>query len=196
MALKEFRSKRTQFWQYMNLSVDKALRLLGLRSTDTLVSGLLDNATTITKQKNKTVVYAGTTYDVYSLRGFQPFATGVLDGGSGLYVGTEFFGSVVVEQGPMIIISDRSLTVSSDTASGFGYEHTPIANGASLIEVAGTNTTNFPVFMTLSQDNTGVPVEENVMSVTTVAGFNFEAEIYLDFDFIVEQGAEVTLELL
>ena len=196
MALKEFRSKRTQFWQYMNLSVDKALRLLGLRSTDTLVSGLLDNATTITKQKNKTVVYAGTTYDVYSLRGFQPLATGVLDGGSGLYVGTEFFGSVVVEQGPMIIISDRSLTVSSDTASGFGYEHTPIANGASLIEQAGTNITDFALFMTLSQDNTGVPVEENVMSVTTIASFDFEAEIYLDFDFIVEQGAEVTLELL
>lgn len=196
MALKEFRSKRTQFWQYMNLSVDRALRLLGLRSTDSLEAGLLDNSTTITKQKNKTIEFAGRTYDVYSLRGFQPFATGVFDPGSGLYIGTEFFGSVVVEQGPMIIISDRSLTVSSDTASGFGFEHTPIANGASLIEEAGTNITNFPFFMTLSQDNTGVPVEENVISVTTIATFAFETEIYLDFDFIVEQGTEVTLELL
>ena len=196
MAIKEFRSKRTQFWQYMNLSVDKALRLLGLRTTDTLVPGLLDNSTTIAKQKNKTVEYAGTTYNVYSLRGFQPFATGTLDPGSGLYVGTEFFGSVVVEEGPMIIISDRSLTVSSDTASGFGYEHTPIANGASLIEQAGTDVTDFPLFMTLSQDNTGAPVEENVISVTTISSFDFEAEIYLDFDFIVEQGVEVSLELL
>ena len=197
MALKEFRSKRTQFWQYMNLSVDKALRLLGLRSTDSLEAGLLDNSTTITKQKNKTIEFAGTTYDVYSLRGFQPFATATFDPGSGLYIGTEFFGSVVVDQGPMVIISDRSLTVSSDIGSGFGFEHTPIANGASLIEQApGSNVTDFPLFMALSQDNTGVPVEENVISVTTIASFDFETEIYLDFDFIVEQGTEVTLELL
>ena len=32
--------------------------------------------------------------------------------------------------------------------------------------------------------------------VTTISSFDFEAEIYLDFDFIVEQGVEVSLELL
>jgi hypothetical protein len=196
MALKEFRSKRTQFWQYMNLSIDKALRLLGLRSTDELTAGAVDRPCSIKQNINETITFAGTTYDVWKFRGFQPFAEGEFDPGSGLYISTDFFGSVVVNQGPMIIVSDRSLTVSSDIASGFGFEHTPLANDASLIEQAGTNVTDFPLFMALSQDNTGIPVEENVMSVTTIASFDFETEIYLDFDFIVEKGASVTLELL
>lgn len=198
-VLKEFKAKRRQLWQYLNTSVDYFLRAVGLRTTSEIEINSGGPApftgAAVTKCENETYNLAGEVYSVYRFQGIQQTMTSI-DLGGGVWGAFEQFGNIRVSVGPLIVVSDSS-TVVADGGSG-SYEHTPLANGASLVDDVTLSSgfpTDFASFLYLLQSN-APQVEDNFINVSGAALFEFGGELYLDFKFIVQQDAEVTFETI
>ena len=199
--LKEFITARTQVWQYLNTSLDFFLRAAGLRTTTTLAGtisdGGFDSPCSISKCENETYVRDGVTYDVWQHKGSA--AIGSADNpvfetpiGSGFYANVSFFGIINVSKGNMAIISDSSLMGAADSTTDT-VDHTPLATEGLLVTNTATGATDFASIVYLSVYNDQAPIEENEIYVSTGASFDFESSLYVDFKFIVEQGATVQL---
>ena len=196
--IKEFASKRTQLWQYLNVSIDNFLRELGLRTTTTLVEGALsDWPCQVTKCANETYVRDGVTYDVWKHCGRGPLqaSDAAVDGGTpGVqWVSTTELGTINVSKGGAIeIIADSSLVEAADGANT--VDRTPLANDASLVG-GGTpgSASQFIQLLYLTVYNDSAPLEENWVRVQAVNDADYDGYVYTEFKFIVEQGASVSI---
>ena len=199
-VLKEFAiKKRTQLWQYLNTSVDFFLRSVGLRTTTTLAGtisdGGFDSPCSISKCENETYVRDGVTYDVWQHKGSA--AIGLPDNpvseiAPAVWGNVSFFGIINVSKGNMAIISDSSLMGAADSVTDT-VDYTPLAGEETLVTDTGSEETAFASVVYLSVFNDQAPIEENEIYVSTIADFEFESSLYVDFKFIVEQGATVQL---
>lgn len=192
--LTEFITKRTQLWQYLNTSVDFFLRAVGLRTDSKLIAGAsFDNFCALTKCENETLTIGDEVYETYRLQGIQQAFTST-EVSLGIWEVVEDFGTVVISVGPMLITQDSSVVVADNTAAaGGGFEHTPIANAGSLVDDITNGGTDNPAFFYLTQTQFG-PVENQAISVNGLATFQMAGELYIDLKFIVQQGAEVSIE--
>lgn len=184
--LKEFASKRTQLWQYLNTSIDSFLRDLGLRSTKEIVPGATSSsAANLYLKENETYVLGGVTYKKYC---FQSWI--VLDG-SNVYV--QDMGLINVSQGFMLITSQSTNIAADDTAGIGGFTNGAIANGGTLVEDNSTSITNFATLAYVNQDNTLTGVDDNYLYLIVAnSGLAaLQAEAYVEIEFVVEQEAKV-----
>lgn len=189
--LKEFASKRTQLWQYLNTSIDFTLRDLGLRTTSKLVSGTTDGACFIEKCENESYVVDGVEHDVWKYQG-EKLLNPALVGPS--YIVTQGMGTINVSEGQAIkLIEDSSLISALD--GGVTVDRTPLANAGTLITLAATGATDTGTLMYLTVYNDSAPVTENIVKVVGLHSADWEATVHLDFKFAVAKGATVELEL-
>lgn len=187
MALTTFRSKRTQLWQYLNTTVDFFLRSVGLKNSDSFEFGVTTNPVSLKKDDLQTYTLGSTEYDVYKFKGWT-----VLNG-SNIYIVD--MGLINVSTGPMLIISNKSNIAADDTAGVGGFTNGAIANTGTLVEDNGTSIAQLATLFYVNQDNTLTGVDDNYMFLVAAnTGLvSFEAEAYVDIEFIVEKGATVTL---
>lgn len=197
--LKEFITARTQVWQYLNTSLDFFLRAAGLRTTTTLAGtisdGGFDSPCSISKCENETYVRDGVTYDVWQHKGSAAIGSAdnpVSELAPGVWSNVSFFGIINVSKGNMAIISDSSLMGAADSTTNT-VDYTPLASEETLVTNVGTGSTSFASVVYLSVFNDQAPIEDNEIIVSTITGFEFESSLYVDFKFIVEQGATVQL---
>lgn len=190
--LKEFASKRTQLWQYLNTSIDFTLRDLGLRTTSKLVSGATDGACFIQKCENESYVVDGVEHDVWKYQG-EKFLNPTVNG-AGNYEIVQGMGTINVSEGQAIkLIEDSSLISALD--GGVTVDRTPLANAGTLITLAATGVTDTGTLMYLTVYNDALPVTENVVKVVGLHAADWEATAHVDFKFAVAKGATVELEL-
>ena len=190
--LKEFASKRTQLWQYLNTSIDFFLRDLGLRTTSKLVSGTTDGACFIQKCENESYVVDGVEHDVWKYQG-EKFLNPTING-AGNYEIVQGMGTINVSEGQAIkLIEDSSLISALD--QGVTVDRTPLANAGTLITDVGTNATAVGTLMYLTVFNNSLPVTENLVKVVGLHAAQWEATVHLDFKFAVVKGATVELEV-
>lgn len=189
--LKEFASKRTQLWQYLNTSIDFTLRDLGLRTTSKLVSGTTDGACFIQKCENESYVVDGVEHDVWKYQG-EKLLNPTLVGAN--YEIAQGMGTINVSEGQAIkLIEDSSLISALD--GGVTVDRTPLANAGTLITLAATSATGVGTLMYLTVYNDSAPVTENVVKIIGLHTADWEATAHLDFKFAVAKGATVELEL-
>ena len=127
----------------------------------------------------------GKLYDTYSLKCW-----------AGLSPENTFFalpiGIIYVSVGDMFVIKNNSNVESVDFNGIGGYTSNPLNLGAMVDD--STNTSR-PIsgLMYLNQDNAlpGLGVEYNGMYIIAADAANLEADVYVDIEFIVDQGAEV-----
>ena len=189
--IKEFASRRTQLWQYLNVSIDNFLRELGLRTTATLVEGAIsDWPCSATKCANETYVRDGVTYDVWRYQAQGPLQASDAASPGVQWVSTNEFGTVMISKGgAMEIISDSSLVSALDGANTI--DRTPLANGASLVGDGAGGASQFIQILYLTVYNDSAPLEENWVRVQGVNNADYDGILHIDFKFIVEQGATV-----
>lgn len=188
MALTTFRSKRTQLWQYLNTTVDFFLRSVGLKNSDSLEAGAGSTIpVSLEKDDLQTYTLGSAEYDVYKFKGWT-----VLNGAN-VYVVD--MGLINVSVGDMLIISNKSNIAADDTAGVGGFTNGAIANTGTLVEDNGTSTTQLATLFYVNQDNTLTGVDDNYMFLiaANTGLVSFDAEAYIDIEFIVEKGATVTL---
>ena len=92
----------------------------------------------------------------------------------------------------MAIISDSSLMGAADSTFDT-VDYTPLASEETLVTNVGSGATGFASVVYLSVYNDQAPIEDNEIYVSTITDFEFESSLYVDFKFIVEQGATVQL---
>jgi len=195
--IKEFASKRTQLWQYLNTSIDNFLRELGVRTTTELVEGPTDWPCQVKKCANETYVRDGVTYDVWKHCGRGPLqaSDAIVDGGTpGVqWVSTTELGTISVSKGgPIEIIADSSLVEAADGLNT--VDRTPLANDASLVGGGSPGSASqFAQLLYLTVYNDQLPITENWVRVVAVNNADYDGYVYTNFKFIVEQGAEVTI---
>lgn len=190
--LKEFASKRTQLWQYLNTSIDAFLKDLGLRTTTTLIQGAASVPVQVSKCENETYVRGGVTYDVW-----RHYGKGALNASDAASPGVQWtstteLGTINVSKGSEIeIISDSSLVEAVDGLNN--KNRTPLANDASLVGNGSSGSSIYPQVLYLTVYNDQSPITENIVRVAAVNNAVYDGYVYTDFKFIVEQGAEVTI---
>ena len=192
--IKEFASRRTQVWQYLNVSIDNFLRELGLRTTTSLVEGATsDWPCQVTKCANETYVRDGVTYDVWKHCGRGPLQATAPVAPATDYTSITELGTINVSKGGAIeIIADSSLVEAADGANT--VDRTPLANDASLVG-GGTpgSASQFAQVLYLTIYNDSAPLTENWVRVQGVNNADYDGYVYTEFKFIVEQGASVDI---
>ena len=186
MALKEFQTKRTQLWQYLNTSIDKFLTAVGLRTTKDMVAGPTSSpVANLYELKNKSYTLNNTEYKTYC------FQSWVVLTGANVYV--QNLGLINVSQGFMLI-TDQSTNIAADDTAGIGgFTNGAIANTGTLIEDNGTSLATLATLAYLNQDNTLTGVDDNYLYLIVANGglVNLEAEVYVTIEFIVEKAAKI-----
>ena len=197
--LKEFITARTQVWQYLNTSLDFFLRAAGLRTTTTLAGtiadGGFDSPCSISKCENETYILNGVTYDVWQHKGAAAIGSAnnpVSEISPSVWSNVSFFGIINVSKGNMAIISDSSLMGAADSVFDT-VDYTPLASEETLVTNVVSGQTAFASVVYLSVYNDQAPIEDNEIYVSTITDFEFQSSLYVDFKFIVEQGATVQL---
>lgn len=194
--LTEFITKKTQLWQYLNVSIDNFLRELGLRTTTSLVEGATsDWPCQVTKCANETYVRGGVTYDVWKHCGRGPLQASDAASPGVQWTSTTELGTINVSKGGAIeIIADSSLVEAADGTNT--VDRTPLANDASLVG-GGTpgSASQFAQILYLTIYNDSAPLTENWVRVQGVNNADYDGYVYTEFKFIVEQGAEVTISV-
>jgi hypothetical protein len=186
-VLKEFAiKKRTQLWQYLNTSVDFFLRSVGLRTTKEILPGATSStAANLELVENETFVLGGVPYKKYVFHSWMVLS------GANVYV--QDMGLINVSQGFMLITDQSTNIVADDTAGIGGFTNGAIANGGTLVEDNGTSLTQFATLAYVNQDNTLTGVDDNYMYLilANTGLVSLEAEVYVKFEFVVEQAANV-----
>ncbi len=201
--LKEFITARTQVWQYLNTSLDFFLRAAGLRTTTTLAGAIsdggFDSPCSISKCENESYILNGVTYDVWEHKGAaaigspdNPVIEVDPDPLNNVWGNVSFFGIINVSKGNMAIISDSSLMGAADSTFDT-VDYTPLASEETLVTNVASGTTAFADVVYMSVYNDQAPIEQNEIIVSTTTSFEFESSLYVNFKFIVEQGAKVEL---
>ena len=188
MALKEFKSKKTKVWQYLNQSVDYFLRSVGLRNSNTVAGGATSTIPVcLSKNEFQTYTLNNVEYDVWNFKGWT-----VLNGTNAYVVD---MGLLTVSKGLMLITSNKTNISADDTAGIGGFTSGAIANTGTLVEDNATSVTQFASLAYVNQDNTLTGVDDNYMFliVANTGLTTLDAEAFVDIDFIVEKGASVTL---
>lgn len=127
----------------------------------------------------------GKKYDTYSLKCWASLSP------ENTFFGTAI-GVIYVSVGDMFIIKNSSNVESVDFNGLGGYTNNPLNLGAMVDD--STNTSRaIGGLMYLNQDNalTGLPVEYNGMFIIGSDAANLECDVYIDVEFIVDEGAEV-----
>ncbi len=199
--LKEFITARTQVWQYLNTSLDFFLRAAGLRTTTTLAGAIsdggFDSPCSISKCENESYILNGVTYDVWEHKGAAAIGSAdnpvqEIDPINNIWANVSFFGIINVSKGNMAIISDSSLMGAADSTFDT-VDYTPLASEETLVTNVASGTTAFADVVYMSVFNDQAPIEQNEIIVSTTTSFRFESSLYVNFKFIVEQGAKVEL---
>jgi len=196
--LTEFITKRTQLWQYLNTSVDYFLRSVGLRTTDELIAGTVSVPASLSPVPNKIFVQGGVTYKTYRFTSW--FTLTAADTNAAIVP----LGVVQVSEGLMFIINNKCNVAADETASFGGYSNTTLSNDGTMVEVTGTASTaklsGATDFAYINQDNNvgGAPVSDNFMFAVvegpSIAPNTFqETEVYVEFEFVAQENADVVL---
>jgi hypothetical protein len=186
MALKEFKTKRTQLWQYLNTSIDKFLRAVGLRTTKDMVGGPTSSPlANLYELKNKSYTVGNTEYKTYC------FQSWIALTGSNVYV--QDLGLINVSQGFMLITNQSTNIAADDTAGVGGFTNGAIANTGTLVEDNATSNAAQAALAYINQDNTLTGVDDNYLYliVSNSALTTLDAEAYVTIEFVVEKAAKV-----
>jgi len=184
-------------YNYLNQPVKRLREALGLVDSNVLTPGLTSTIPSqVKKIEDKSFSIGGQTYDTYSLKAW------TVVGGDFAYVLD--MGLINVSEGLMLITKNSTNLSADDTAGTGGWVNNPLTSGdginagsgSTLVEDDGTSEVilcNGPMY--INQDNGISGTDDNYMYLILAAlaalPVTFDAEIYVDIEFVVEAGAKV-----
>ena len=127
----------------------------------------------------------GKKYDTYSLKCWLSLTP------ENTFFGTSI-GIIYVSVGDMFVVKNSSNVESVDFNGLGGYTNNPLNLGA-MVDDSTNVARNIGGLLYINQDNSlpGLGVEYNGMYIIAADAANLEADIYIDIEFIVDEGAEV-----
>tara|TARA_Y100000389_G_C17458104_1_gene519580 strand:+ start:263 stop:886 length:624 start_codon:yes stop_codon:yes gene_type:complete len=185
-------------YNYLNQPVKRLREALGLVDSNELTPGATETIPSqVKKIEDKSFSIGGQAYDTYSLKAWTVV--------SGDYAYGLNMGMINVSQGLMLITKDSTNLSADDTASSTGgWVNGPLTSGdgisagsgSTFVEDDGTSEVilcNGPMY--INQDNGISGTDDNYMFLILAAlaalPLTFDAEIYVDIEFVVEAGAKV-----
>jgi hypothetical protein len=138
------------------------------------------------KKLDKSFIIGSSRYDVYSFQSWMVL-TGVA-----AYV--ESMGLINVSTGPLLVTKQSTNIVANDTLGLGGFTNMAISNNSTLGEFDNTSTASPLDFAYINQDNGLTGVDDNYMFLilgTSLPLSTIDVEVYVDIEFVVEQGAAV-----
>lgn len=194
--LKQSLGKADILYNYINQPVKRLKKALGLIDENELTPGATQTITSLVKKiEDKSFTRLGTAYDTYSLKAWAVV--------SGDFAYVLDLGLINVSQGLLLITKDSS-TVAADATSSptGGWVNNPLTSGdgsgnggATLVENNASSTVALcdgPMY--INQDNSISGTDDNYMYLIAAdlgALVTFDAEFYIDVEFVVEAGAKV-----
>lgn len=127
---------------------------------------------------------AGTEYDVWNLKcvtSLGPEATAHVVA----------IGSIEVEAGNIFFISNRSNVEAVDFGGFGGYTNNPLNYGAMVDDATEIARPLTGIFYINQENIPTFPIEFNAMYIVAADAANFECDVYVDMDFIVQKGTTV-----
>ncbi|QDP56123.1 MAG: hypothetical protein GOVbin3205_66 [Prokaryotic dsDNA virus sp.] len=100
-------------------------------------------------------------------------------------------GSIEVGAGNIFFISNRSNIESVDFLGSGGYTNNPLNFGAMVDDATEIARPLAGVFYINQENIPTFPIEFNAMYIVAADAANFECDVYVDMDFIVEKGTTV-----
>jgi hypothetical protein len=100
-------------------------------------------------------------------------------------------GSIEVGAGNIFFISNRSNIESVDFSGFGGYTNNPLNFGAMVDDATEVARSLAGVFYINQENIPTFPIEFNAMYIVAADAANFECDVYVDMDFIVEKGTTV-----
>lgn len=100
-------------------------------------------------------------------------------------------GSIEVGAGNIFFISNRSNIESVDFGGFGGYTNNPLNFGAMVDDATEIARPLAGVFYINQENIPTFPIEFNAMYIVAADAANFECDVYVDMDFIVEKGETV-----
>lgn len=174
--------------QYLNQPIKRLKAALGLVEANPMEGGPTTTIpVSLNKIEDKSFTLAGQEYDTYSFKAWT-----VLTGANTYVVD---MGLLNVSKGLMLITKQSTNIAADDTAGIGGFTNGAIANTGTLVEDNAGSTTALATLAYINQDNTLTGVDDNYMFliVANTGLITLDAEAYVDFEFVVEKGAEVEL---
>ena len=127
---------------------------------------------------------AGTEYDVWNLKC-------VTSLGPESTVHVVAIGSIEVEAGNIFFISNRSNVEAVDFGGFGGYTNNPLNYGAMVDDATEIARPLTGIFYINQENIPTFPIEFNAMYIVAADAANFECDVYVDMDFIVQKGTTV-----
>lgn len=127
---------------------------------------------------------AGIEYDVWNLKC-------VTSLGPESTVHVVSIGSIEVEAGNIFFISNRSNVEAVDFNGFGGYTNNPLNYGAMVDDATEVARPLTGIFYINQENIPTFPIEFNAMYIIAADAANFECDVYVDMDFIVEKGTTV-----
>jgi hypothetical protein len=100
-------------------------------------------------------------------------------------------GSIEVGAGNIFFISNRSNVESVDFNGFGGYTNNPLNFGAMVDDATEIARPLTGIFYINQENIPTFPIEFNAMYIVAADAANFECDVYVDMDFIVEKGTTV-----
>lgn len=100
-------------------------------------------------------------------------------------------GSIEVEAGNIFFISNRSNVEAVDFAGFGGYTNNPLNYGAMVDDATEVARPLTGIFYINQENIPTFPIEFNAMYIVAADAANFECDVFVDMDFIVEKGSSV-----
>lgn len=169
------------------LDRNRMQHLLGEKGGEVLLELGTEAGTDITKLED-TYDFGGVKYDSYRMRSWT-----VMTPQNTFFVIP--LGIIYVDRGLMYITSNKTNIVANDTNTGAGglggFINSP--TGVGVFADDSTDVARSISTVYVNQDNAlpGLGIEYNGMYIISYDGAAFEGEVYVDLEFIVEQGAEI-----
>jgi len=177
-------------YQFLGQPIERLKEAMGLAPKQELIGGATSTVPTSLTKLDKSFTLGTQDYDVYSHKAWL-----IISATAGAAAFADL-GLITVSTGPLLITKNSTNVAADDTGGAGGFTNNAIANTGTLVEdTSAGSTAAFPDFIYINQDDLGAGVENNFMYLAVVApgGFDIEAEVYVDIEFIVEKGAEVEL---
>jgi|TARA_B110000908_G_scaffold169497_1_gene226777 hypothetical protein len=152
--------------------------------TFSLEVGTQAQAAGVSKLNGVTFDIGGVEYDVYNLKcvtSLTPEATAHVVA----------IGSIEVGTGNIFFISNRSNVESVDFNGFGGYANNPLNFGAMVDDSTDIARPLSGVFYVNQENIPTFPIEFNAMYIVAADAANFECDVYIDMDFIVDKGTSV-----
>jgi len=164
---------------------NRVISLVSSKIKKELTAGLISALSNVTKL-NKSFIIGSSKYDVYSFQSWMVLT------GAGTYI--ESMGLINVSTGPMLVTKQSTNIVANDSLGLGGFTNMAISNNSTLGEFDNTSTASLLDFAYINQDNGLTGVDDNYMFLILGTGTplsTVDVEVYVDIEFVVEQGAAV-----